>query len=235
MAKNLGYADLACLAAVRAQEAATLLDDPVGKGKAGFVWLLTLPRAGSWDRTLVAGERIANALEPELRDPLGMQVLGMVTLTISLAAASLQRSDRATHWLSQAAGIAQQVPDSPAQNWQSFSTTNVNIWRVTVAVERGEAGHGVLELAHNVSLDRLDPKATRRASFMADVGRGLAREPRTRIEAVRWLRRAEEAAPQRIRNSAPVRETVAYLLNRARAAAGGPELRGMAARMGLPH
>jgi hypothetical protein len=70
---------------------------------------------------------------------------------------------------------------------------------------------------------------------MADVGRGLAREPRTRIEAVRWLRRAEEAAPQRIRNSAPVRETVAYLLNRARAAAGGPELRGMAARMGLPH
>ncbi len=52
---------------------------------------------------------------------------------------------------------------------------------------------------------------------------------------MRWLRRAEEAAPQRIRNSAPVRETVAYLLNRARAAAGGPELRGMAARMGLPH
>jgi hypothetical protein len=165
----------------------------------------------------------------------GMQVLGMVTLTTSLAAASLQRSDRAAHWLSQAAGIAQHVPDSPAQNWQSFSTTNVNIWRVTVAIERGEAGNGVIELANNVSLDRLDPKASRRASFMADVGRGLAREPRTRIEAVRWLRRAEEAAPQRIRNSAPVRETVAYLLNRARAAAGGPELRGMAARMGLPH
>ncbi len=199
------------------------------------MWLLTLPRAGSWDRTLVAGERIANALEPELRDPLGMQVLGMVTLTTSLAAASLQRGDRAAHWLSQAAGIARHVPDTPARNWQSFSATNVNIWRVTIAVERGEAGTGVLELARNVSLDRLDPKATRRASFLTDVGRGLAREPRTQIEAVRWLRRAEEAAPQRIRNSAPARETVAYLLNRARASAGGPELRGMAARMGLPH
>ena len=30
-------------------------------------------------------------------------------------------------------------------------------------------------------------------------------------------------------------ETVAYLLNRARAAAGGRELGGMAARIGLPH
>jgi transcriptional regulator with XRE-family HTH domain len=235
MAKNLGYADLACLAAVRAQEAATLIDDPLGKGKADFLWLLTLPRAGSWDRTLVAGERIADTLEPQLRDPLGRQVLGMLTLTTSLAAASLQRGDRATHWLSEAANIAKQVPDSPTQNWQSFSTTNVNIWRVTVAVERGEAGGGVLELAHHVNLDRLNPKATRRASFMADVGRGLSREPRTQVEAVRWLRQAEDGAPQRIRNSATVREAVAYLLNRARAAAGGPELRGMAARMGVPH
>jgi transcriptional regulator with XRE-family HTH domain len=62
-----------------------------------------------------------------------------------------------------------------------------------------------------------------------------AERPRTQVEAVQWLRRAENAAPQRIRNSAPVRETVAYLLNRARAAAGGRELRGMAARMGVPH
>jgi transcriptional regulator with XRE-family HTH domain len=235
MAKNLGYADLACLAAVRAQEAAALIDDPAGKGKADFLWLLTLPRAGSWDRTLEAAERIISTLEPRLRYPLGLQVLGMLTLTTSLAAASVQRGDRAAHWLSEAASIARQVPDNPTQNWQSFSTTNVNIWRVTVAVERGEAGGGVLELAHQVTLDRLDPKATRRASFMADVGRGLSREPRTQAEAVRWLRQAEEAAPQRIRNSAPTRETVAYLLNRARAEAGGRELRGMAARMGVVH
>jgi len=67
------------------------------------------------------------------------------------------------------------------------------------------------------------------------MGRGLARDPRTQADAVRWLRQAEDAAPQRIRNSAPVRETVGYLLNRARAVAGGRELRSMAARMGLPH
>jgi hypothetical protein len=117
----------------------------------------------------------------------------------------------------------------------AFSGTNVGVWRVAVGVERGESGGAVLELAEHVHLDKLSGKRGRRAAFLADVGRGLAREPKTRVEAVRWLRRAEDTAPQWIRNSPTVREAVAYLLNRARAAAGGRELRGMAARMGVPH
>ena len=234
-AKNLNYADLAHLAARRAKEAAALLGDPVYTGKADFVWLQTLPRAGSWDRNLIAAERAASELQPHASEPLGLQVLGMITLSASLAAASLQRSDTALHWLNEASDIARRVPDEPMANWQSFSATNVSIWRVTVGVERGEAGTAMLKLGEQVRLDGLEKRSSRRADFFADMGRGLAREPRTRAEAVRFLRRAEEAAPQRIRNSAPVRETVAYLLNRARAAAGGPELRGMAARMGLPH
>jgi len=234
-AKNLNYTDLAHLAALRAEEAAALLSDPIYRGKADFVWLLTLPRAGSWNRTLVAAERVADKLKPHASDPLGLQVLGMITLTASLAAASIQRGDTAQHWLSEASDLASRVPDQPMANWQSFSTTNVNIWRVSIGVERGETGTAMIKMADQVRLESLEPRSSRRADFFADMGRGLAREPRTRVEAVRWLRRAEDAAPQRIRNSAPVRETIAYLLNRARAAAGGPELRGMAARMGLPH
>lgn len=234
-AKNLRYADLAHLAARRAWEAATILDDPIFLGKASYVWLHTLPRAGSLDRNLVAAERAASALEPYARDPLGLSVLGMITLTASLTAASLQRQDASLHWLDEAGEIARRVPDDPLRNWQSFSATNVDIWRVTVGVERGEAGGAVRELAEQVNLDRLAGKSSRKATFFADVGCGLAREAPTRAEAVRWLRRAEEIAPQRVRNSATARETVAYLLNRATVAAGGRELRGMAARMGLPH
>ena len=233
--KELGYMDLAYLAAQRAEEAATLLGDPVQKGKADFMWLLTLPRAGSWNRTLAAAEHAANDLEPHARDPLGRQILGMLTLTASLSAASIQRGDSATHWLNEAAAISAQVPDEPTRTWQSFSPTNVAMWRVSVGVECGESGGAVLEMAKDVNLDLLEPKASRRAGFLVDVGRGLAREPETRPEAVRWLRRAENAAPQRIRNSAAARETVAYLLSRAVAMAGGRELRGMAARMGVPH
>jgi transcriptional regulator with XRE-family HTH domain len=233
--KELNYLDLAYLAAQRAEEAAAVLGDPVHKGKADFMWLLTLPRAGSWDRTLVAAEEAARELEPYAHDSLGKQVLGMLTLTASLSAAAIQRGDRAGFWLDEAARIGGQVPDEPMRNWQCFSATNVHIWRISVGVERGEAGGTVLERARGVNLGLLEPKASRRAGFLADVGRGLARESRTRDEAVRWLRRAEDAAPQRVRNSVTVRETVAYLLNRATATAGGRELRGMAARMGVPH
>jgi transcriptional regulator with XRE-family HTH domain len=235
VAKELNYMDLAYLAALRAKEAAAVLDDPVQKGKADFMWLLTLPRAGSWERNLIAAEQSANELEPHANDSLGLQVLGMITLTASLSAAAIQRSDRADYWLREAANVASRVPDKPMRTWQSFSPTNVNIWRVTVAVERGEAGGSMLELARHVNLDLFEPKASRRASFLVDVGRGLAREQRTRAEAVRWLRKAEDTAPQRVRNSVTVRETVAYLLNRATAAVGGRELRGMAARIGVPH
>jgi transcriptional regulator with XRE-family HTH domain len=235
VSKELNYLDLAYLAAQRAEEAANLLGDPVQKGKADFMWLLTLPRAGSWDRNLVAAEQAANDLEAYASNSLGKQVLGMLTLAASLSAAAIQRGDRASHWLDEAEKIGAQVPDEPMRTWQCFSATNVHIWRISVGVERGEAGGTVLDLAKHVNLDLLEPKASRRAGYFSDVGRGLAREPRMQADAVRWLRKAEDAAPQRVRNSVAVRETVAYLLNRATAAAGGRELRGMAARMGLPH
>jgi transcriptional regulator with XRE-family HTH domain len=235
LSKALNYTDLAYLAALRATEAAVVLGDPVQRGKADFMWLLTLPRAGSWDRSLVAAEQAASRLEPYARDAAGQQVLGMITLTASLSAAAAQRTDRAVHWLSEAERIAGRVPDEPNRSWQSFSRTNVNVWRVAIGIERGESGGAMLEMAGDVNLELFEARSSRRASFMADVGRGLARETRTRPEAVRWLRRAEDAAPQRIRNSAAARDTVAYLLNRARIDSGGRELRGMAARMGVPH
>jgi transcriptional regulator with XRE-family HTH domain len=235
LAKELNYIDLASMAALRGKEAAVLLDDPVQTGKADLWWLLTLPRAGSWDRNLLAAEQSANNLEPYARDPLGLQVLGMLTLTASLSAAVLQRGERAVQWLDEAAKLAKRVPDDPQSNWGYFSSTNVSIWRVAIGVERGEAGGAVLEMAKDIHLDLLKSVPSRRAWLLLDVGRGLAREPKTRAEAVRWLRRAEDSAPQLVRNSAPVRETVAYLLNQANATAGGRELRGMAARMGLPH
>lgn len=234
-ARSLNYTDLAHLAGLRAQEAAILLDDPVYKGKADFIWLHTLSRAASRDRNLLAAERAANQLERHAHDPVGLQVLGMLTLTASLSAAAIQRESTAAGWLQTATQLAQRVSDRPMENWQSFSATNITIWHVTIGVELGQSGGGVLELAEGVALEKIDKRSSRRADFFADVGRGLAREPKTRTEAVRWLRRAEEAAPQRVRNSAAVRETVAYLLNRARAEAGGRELRGMAARMGVPH
>jgi hypothetical protein len=220
---------------LRAKEAASPLGDPVQQGKADFMWLLTLPRAGTWERTLAAAERSASTLQSHATDPTGLQVLGMITLTAALSAAAIHRADRAASWLDEAARVASRVPDEPRRTWQSFSSTNVNAWRIAIGIECGDSGGKIANLASRVNLELFEPRSSRRANILADIGRGLAREPRTRAESVRWLRKAEDASPQRIRNSTAVRETVAYLLNRAKADAMGRELRGMAARMGVPH
>jgi hypothetical protein len=75
----------------------------------------------------------------------------------------------------------------------------------------------------------------RRAGFYAEVGRGLTRDHKMRDEAIVWLRQAETIAPQRFRNDAKVRETVAVMAEQARVNAVGREIRGLAARLGIPH
>lgn len=196
------------------------------------IW--AFPRERLWQRKLTIIERAADMREPHARTPLGMQVLGLITLHAALAGAVAQRPDIVSHWLGEAGELAGRLPDDMAGSWQSFCLTNVGVWRVAIGVERGESGGTLLGLADAVREERLASRS-RKAQFLADVGRGLAREPRKRDEAVRWLRRAEDAGPQHIRNSPPARETVAYLLSRARLDAGGRELRGMAARMGVAH
>jgi hypothetical protein len=233
-AKDLGYVDLAHVAVLRAEEAATLLGDPVQQGKVNCLRIWTFPRERSWDRRLTTAERAADALQPHARTPQGLHVLGILSLHAALGAAVVQRPHVVTHWLGEADQLAARVPDDLKGNWQSFCQTNVNLWRIAIGVERGESGGAVLDTARTIDRTKVTWR-TREACYLADVGRGLAREPKTRAEAVRWLRRAEEAAPQHIRNHTATRETVAYLLGRASATAGGRELRGMAARMGVPH
>jgi len=234
-ANVLGYTDLAHAAAARAMDAAAILGDPVQQGKAAWAHVMTLPRDGMPERKLAVAERAAHQLEPHARQGLGVQALGMLTLTAAMAAAVVHQETTAGVWLDEADALASRVPDTPMVNWQLFSATNVGIWRVQVGCERGLAGAGMLELAGRVDVSRVGAHSQRRAAFLADTGRGLARDPRTRREAVQWLLRAESAAPQWIRNNPAARESVAYLLDRATATAGGRELRGMAARMGVPH
>jgi transcriptional regulator with XRE-family HTH domain len=235
VAKNLGYVDLAHVAALRAQEAAALLDDPVQRGKADLTRIWALSRERPWERKLAIIERAADALEAHAQTPLGTQVLGLIALHAALAGAVVQRPHLVSHRLAEADRLASRVPDDMAGNWQSFSRTNVGVWRVAIGVERGESGDAVRDLADAVDEQKL-AIPSRKAQFLADVGRGLARETRTQAEAVTWLRRAEVTGPQHIRNSAAARETIAYLLNRTTAAAvGGRELRGLAARMGIPY
>ncbi|WP_327046814.1 helix-turn-helix domain-containing protein [Microbispora sp. NBC_01189] len=234
VAKDLGYTDLAHIAAMRAGEAANILSDPVSLGKAASLRIHTMP-ASSWTARYAAAENAAGALQPHARDDLGVQVLGMLTLATALTATVTAKPARADHWLDEAAELAARVPDTPGKNWGAFSASNVAVWRVALAVERGEGSGAVLRLAQRVNEGTIAARRGRHATFLADVGRGLARDPRMREEALRWLRRAEAVAPHKVRNDVRVRETVAVMLEQVRAASLGRELRAMASRMGLPH
>ena len=143
VAKNLGYMDLAHVAALRAQEAATLLDDPVQQGKADLTRIWALPRERPWERKLAMIERAADDLEAHAQTPLGTQVLGLIALHAALAGAVVQRAALVSHWLGEADRLASRVPDDMAGTWQSFSRTNVGVWRVAIGVERGESGGAV--------------------------------------------------------------------------------------------
>ncbi|MFD0690964.1 helix-turn-helix domain-containing protein [Actinomadura fibrosa] len=233
-AKDLGYDDLASIAAMRAAEAASLLDDPITTGKAASLRIHTMPTT-TRDVTLQAAENAANALEPHVRDDLGVQVLGMLALAASLTATVIYDYGKADHWMDQATELARRIPDTPGQNWGAFSPSNVGVWKVSLATERGESGGTLLELARDVDETVIASRKGRHASFLADVGRGLARDKKTRPQAEDWLLRAEEVAPHKIRNSGPVSETVAVMIQQSYGAAIGRELRGLAARMGVPH
>lgn len=233
--KDLGYPDLAHQAAARADEAARLHGDPVLLGKAAYLRIQTMPRNGNWNRTLVAAERAVNALHPHAQDVEGRSTLGMLTLMSALAAAVDHKVDTAGAWLAEARELASLVPDDPLSNWGSFCTTNIGVWNVALGVEHGETGKSVLEKAKLVNQQTLAMVPSRYSMYLADVGRGLARDPHSKQAAVTWLQQAERIAPSRIRNSKPVRETVAVMLEQGRMAAAGRELRGMAARMGIPH
>ncbi|WP_158558373.1 helix-turn-helix domain-containing protein [Spongiactinospora gelatinilytica] len=231
--KDLGYGDLSHIAAMRAGEVAAILGDPVNRGKADSLRIHTMP-ATTWRVRLTAAEQAVDRLQPHVRDDTGVHVLGMLTLAASMAATVAADASRARHWLDHAAELAGRTADAPGANWGAFSTTNVNVWRISLAVEQGESG-GVLELARRVEEHRLAERSGRHTAFLTDVGRGLARDPRARERAVEWLHRAENVAPHKFRNDAKARETVGVLLQQVRSTAAGRVLRGMAARMGLPH
>ncbi|GLZ13698.1 transcriptional regulator [Actinomadura sp. NBRC 104425] len=229
----LGSSDLARLAAVQAAEAARYLDDPVYQGVADFMRVMTAPRAGSWDRILKISEDAVNRLEPHVTDEVGIQVYGMLHLTAALAAsANSYRMDSANDHLAEAADLAGRLSQGGNAFGMSFNAANVGVWQVMVAAEYGDYPTAV-GLARDVDLSPLP--ANRRCQFHLEVGRSLAHQRGKERQAVMTLKQAEDAAPQRMRNSTVAHETVTYLLGRVRATGLARELRGMASRMGIPH
>ncbi|CRK55464.1 Putative transcriptional regulator [Alloactinosynnema sp. L-07] len=229
--KRLGGRGLPTIAARLAQECAEELGLPAWIGYA--TWLRgdatgQLSRDMQYRRCVSMADQLSGALD----DADVAQAYGMLQLSAALAAAARADRDTAELHLTEAAGIAARLEaevGSFAHLW--FGRTNVGIWRVGLATEFGD-GPKVAEIARDVHPE-LIPSPSRQAEFWADLGRAMFQDAKSRDQGLTALLRAEELAPQRIRNDVFVREAVSDQLRRARRESGGRELRGLAYRMGV--
>jgi len=227
-ANNLGCQDLGYIAADRVIEAAARADDVTAMALGQFLRAHALLPIGGYPRALRACERAADELRPHATGR-GLEVYGMLGLTAALVVVSAggNSADVDTR-VAEAADVARRTENANAFGL-AFGSANVDVWRVALAVERGDGGRAIA-IARDMNVSGLPQ--TRQASFWTDVGRGLA-QTRKDQQALVALRRAEDMAPQRTRTNPMVRDVVTGMLRRARARAGGPELLGFAHRLGI--
>jgi len=160
--------------------------------------------------------------------PQAGQVAGMLHLSAAmLAAVGGDGATSQTHMREANAAASRLGEGNFGQLW--FGPTNVAIWQLGALAELSEGGAAAA--LPPVDVSRID-SFNRQATMYADLGRCLAQTRRHDAEAMAALLRAETIAPQRIRLSPLVRETVGSMLRRARRSAGGRELQAFAARLG---
>jgi transcriptional regulator with XRE-family HTH domain len=229
LTKCAGEIELSQDAAERALGAARLMEDPATIGFARFIGAQSMSRAGKLARRRAAAlvHRSADDLQPHASGTgPAAEVYGMLHLTAAWSHTVSGDQAAADSHLAEATETARRTGDGAAfQLW--FGPSNLALWQVSMAVERGEGGR-VGELARAVNPTALRSRE-RRVTLYMEMGRGLAQEPATRARAVGMLRRAERLAPLRTRMDPFVRQAVESLHH----TIGGDDIRAMARRMGI--
>ncbi|MCY1143888.1 helix-turn-helix transcriptional regulator [Actinoplanes sp. Pm04-4] len=226
--RSLGHPADAWLSAERCRDAAEAVGDPVLRGHAAYAMARAAIACGSPQRGQTLAERAVDDLGPHLGRAGGPEVLGSLYLVAALAGRCRRRLDDSRDWLTEAASLARRTGETNTMG-MFFGPTNVDIWRMSIEVDDGDPVR-VVEIAR-----RTDPAAieagVRQVFYYADTARALTRLGGRDREAIRFLLTAERIAPQHVRTSDELTETVKLLLDRSRRQAGGTELRALSERM----
>jgi transcriptional regulator with XRE-family HTH domain len=210
---KVGEADLAWLAAERAMHAADQADDPLvlaSAARAGTHALLASGRySDAMDLGLTAAKFLSEHMDED--DPGALSLLGM--LYLRTAAASARHDDRST--TTELLGLASAAADrlgEDANYWlTAFGPTNVEMHRIATALDLGDFAY-VVEHAPRLSVDHMPLERSVYFNIhTASAQSRLARDD----EALDVLLTAEAHAPQMVRHSTLVRETVRSMQRRA--------------------
>jgi len=228
--KTLGHLDLAVRLAERMDLAAAKLGEPVHVAAAHFTLAQMALAQGARTRSYNLAARAADTLQVDLGSDERLCWYGMLHLHAAMSAASLGDYPGAETRLDEAAQVAQHVAGDP---WRmEFGPTNVQIWRVGVALENGDCGesHRAPDLARQVDQSKIRT-VNRRARLYIDMGRGLYMDGRSE-DATQAFLMAGSIAEQELRR-AEVQEIVGQMVRDARRAGGYDQLRALAVRAGI--
>jgi hypothetical protein len=211
---KIGEADLAWIAAERAMSAAERSDDPLSLASAARAGTHALLAVGRFDDAVNLGQTAADWLAQQVdqNDPAALSITGMLHLRTAIAAA--HRQDRVTtRTLLEAADASATRLGQDANYWHtSFGPTNVQLHRVAANLDLGDVAW-VVEYGSQV--DASDLPAERSVAHRVDLARAYSYVARD-DDALAQLLDAEAVAPQIVRHSAGVRETVKTLHRRTR-------------------
>jgi transcriptional regulator with XRE-family HTH domain len=226
---KVGEADLGWIAAERAMNAADQSDDPLVLASAARAATHALLANGRYDDALDLGLTAAGWLQARVadRDPEALSLFGMLQLRTAVAAARNNDRRSANDLLRTATDAAQQL-GVDANYWQtSFGPTNVELHRLSAALDLGDVSYVVEH--DTVDVSRLPVE--RRVVHLVDMARALTYRGRYDDQAIGRLLDAEREAPTLVRQNTSARETIKTLLRRAPMTGGrSSELRGLAER-----
>ncbi|MFI6361362.1 helix-turn-helix domain-containing protein [Nocardia sp. NPDC050630] len=228
-----GYHALAWIAAQEAERAARHVGAAAPIAAAAFIrGQILLSRPGALPAALATTIDTAEKIAAEVRTVGEIETFGMLHLQGSIVAATMG-GDPEPH-LVEAAEQARRLPEakpntSEARN-ESFGPANVQLWRMSAAMERREPGQ-VLALAPSLSPVDL-PNEGRRAQYFVEIGKAHAMQKNYR-DSLYALLRAEHAAPQHVRTMSPVRELVGHMMRTVRRDLTTGDLGRLAQRVGV--
>ncbi|MEV6314072.1 helix-turn-helix transcriptional regulator [Streptomyces sp. NPDC051776] len=237
-AHALGHAELIAMSCERAVWSAQLSADPLMPSVADWMRVWDMWATADWADAVVLSDKALNAIQAlyDRGDPLALRVWGSGQLRAAVSAARAGRKEEAQDRIGHAQEAASRLDagDTPAvfdRYSLNFSSGNVQIHAISVALEMGDQREA-LTLERRAAPGEIDALPnSRRGHHHMDMSRAWLWDG-NRHMALGELRKAEELAPQLVRNHPVARATLRQIVYAERESTR-EQLRGMSNRFHL--
>lgn len=229
LATKIGHGVAAWKAANRAQDAAQRADDAYARAAATYQLVCAALITGRRD----TAERLAVLGAAEIRGATSLDLTwrGALTLIAAIIAARRRDEAEATGRLDHAERLADQLGTDGNIGWTAFGPTNVQIHRMSAAVELDEPRHALAAADQLEAVAIPDELRGRQAQVRLDSAWANAQLNEDPFALINLLD-AERVAPELVHNSHTARALITDLMRRERRHTM-PGLRGLAERAGV--